>query len=74
MYEKDLNILAFYLLVCSSVFIFLTLSERTGFKVHKKINGSRDIVSDILDKHPRMRYVPVKAIEAGLSLFIIGSA
>ena len=28
----------------------------------------------MLDKHPRMRYVPVKAIEAGLSLFIIASA
>ena len=74
MYEKDLSILVFYLFVCSSVFIFLTLSERTGFKVHKENNGSRDIVSVILDKYPRMRNVPVKAIETGLSLFIIASA
>ena len=74
MYEKDSIILAYYLFVCSSVFIFLTLSERTGFKVHKKNNGARDIITEILDKHPRMKHVPVKAIETGLSLFIIGSA
>lgn len=74
MYEKDSIILAFYLFVCSSVFIFLTLSERTDFKVRNINIGSRDIAADFLDKHPRMKYVPVKVIETGLSLFIIGSA
>ena len=74
MYEQDLSILIFYLFICSSVFVFLTLSERAGFKVHKENNGSRDILSVALDKYPRMRNVPVKVIEAGLSLFIIASA
>ncbi len=74
MYEKDLSILIFYLLICSSVFAFLTLSERVGFKVHKEKKGKKDIFSMVLDKYPRMREVPTKLIESGLSLFIIASA
>ncbi len=74
MYEKDINVLAFYLFICLSVFVFLTLSERNGFKVHKENNGSQDILSVIIDKYPRLRDAPIKAIESGLSLFIIASA
>ena len=74
MYENDLVVLLFYLAVCSSVFVFLTVSERRGFKVHKENNGSRDLVSMALAKYPRISDVPVKAIESGLSLFIIASA
>jgi len=74
MYETDINVFIFYLVICASVFVFLTLSERTGFKVHKEKNGSRDLFSMMLDKYPRMSDVPIKAIEGGLSLFIIASA
>ncbi len=74
MYEKDLSVLAFYLFICSSVFVFLTVSERCGFKVHKENNASRDMLSVVLDKYPRMVDVPIKTIESGLSLFIIASA
>ena len=74
MYENDLMVLLFYLAVCSSVFVFLTLSERRGFKVHKENNGSRDLVSIALARYPRISDIPVKAIESGLSLFIISSA
>ncbi len=74
MYENDLLVLLFYLTVCSSVFVFLTVSERCGFKVHKENNGSRDLVSIALARYPRISDIPVKAIESGLSLFIISSA
>ncbi len=74
MYENDLMVLLFYLAICSSVFIFLTVSERHGFKVHKENNGSRDLFSIALARYPRISDVPVKAIESGLSLFIISSA
>jgi len=74
MYENDLLVLLFYLTVCSLVFVFLTVSERHGFKVHKENNGSRDLVSIALAKYPRISDIPVKAIESGLSLFIIASA
>lgn len=74
MYENDLNILIYYLFICGSVFVFLTVSERTGFKVHKDKEVAQDIASLIMAKHPRLCDVPIKAIEAGLSLFIIVSA
>ncbi len=74
MYEKDINVLTFYLFICSSVFVFLTLAERYGFKMHKGSNASRDIITVAMEKYPRMRLVPEKAIETGLSLFIISSA
>jgi len=74
MYENDLMVLLFYLAICSSVFVFLTVSERRGFKVHKENNGSRDLVSIARARYPRISDVPVKAIESGLSLFIISSA
>lgn len=73
MYETDLNIFLFYLLICSSVFLFLTLSERTGFKVHEQEN-KKDIFVAFLNKYPRMHDVPLKALESGLSLFILASA
>jgi UDP-GlcNAc:undecaprenyl-phosphate GlcNAc-1-phosphate transferase len=74
MYEADIVVVGFYLFVCASVFMFLTLSERIGFKVHKEKTGSRDMFSVIVEKYPRAADVPIKAIEAGLSLFIISSA
>jgi len=74
MYEKDVSVLSFYIFICSSVFVFLTVSERYGFKMHKENNGSQDIFSVLLSKYPRMKDVPIKAIETGLSLFIIASA
>ncbi len=74
MYENDLLVLLFYLAVCASVFVFLTVSERSGFKVHKENNDSRDLLSVALAKYPRISDIPVKAIESGLSLFIISSA
>ena len=73
MYETDLNILLFYLLICGSVFLFLTLSERTGFKVHQQTN-KQDVFVAFLDKYPRMHDVPLKALESGLSLFVLASA
>jgi len=74
MYERDAVVLLFYIAVCTSVFIFLTVSERYGFKVHKENNGSHDILSVLMDKYPRMNDVPIKVLESGLSLFIIASA
>ncbi len=74
MYENDLAVLLFYFTVCLFVFMFLTISERSGFKVHKENNGSRDLLSIALAKYPRISDIPVKAIESGLSLFIIASA
>lgn len=74
MYENDLGILIFYLLICSSVFVFLTVSERTGFTLHKEKESSQDIKSVLIDRYPRMSDVPIRAIESGLSLFIIASA
>jgi len=74
MYEHDIVAMLFYLFVCLSVFGFLTLSERTGFKVHKEKTGSRDILSVVLNKYPRLCDVPIKSLESGLSLFIFASA
>ena len=74
MYENDLLVLSFYLIICSSVFVFLTASEHSGFKVHMANNGSRDLVTVALAKYPRISDIPVKAIESGLSLFIMASA
>ena len=73
MYYTDLTISLFYLSVCASVFLFLTLSERTGFKVHKKLD-KKDLFVILLEKYPRMHDVPLKSIEMGLSLFILSSA
>jgi UDP-GlcNAc:undecaprenyl-phosphate GlcNAc-1-phosphate transferase len=73
MYEADSNILFFYLMVCSSVFLFLTLAERTGFKVHERTD-KKDLFVILLDKYPRMQDVSLKAIESGLSLFVLSSA
>ena len=74
MYENDLLVLLFYLLICLSVFAFLTISERSGFKVHVENSDSRDLLSIALVKYPRIADIPIKAIESGLSLFIIASA
>jgi len=74
MYENDLVVLIFYLVVCTSVFVFLTMSERYGFKVHQITNEKHDISSILLKKYPHMQDMPVKLIEYGLSLFIIASA
>ena len=73
MYENDLNILLFYFLICSSVFLFLTVSEHKGFQVHKNIN-KKDIFTALVERYPRMADVPLKAIESGLSLFILSAA
>ena len=69
MYENDLFILILYLSICASVFVFLTWSERNNFKVHVETSSKKDTFSLILNKYPRMRDVPIKAIEAR-SVFI----
>lgn len=74
MYENDQFILFLYLSICASVFVFLTLSERSGFKVHVETRAKNDRISSILNNYPKMRGVPIKAIEAGLSLFVIASS
>lgn len=74
MYEKDMLVLVYYVAICSSVFIFLTLAERSGLKLHKNDSGGRDVISVVTEKFPRMKDVPLKAIESGLSFFVIASA
>ena len=74
MYESDFLVLAFYLAVCTAVFAFLTVSERKGFKVHASTDNNKNGLTRLIDRYPRMKDVPVKAIESGLSLFIIISA
>ena len=74
MYENDLLVLVYYLAICSSVFIFLTLAERSGLKLHENDGGGRDIISVVTEKFPRMKDLPLKALESGLSFFIIASA
>jgi len=74
MYESDPLVLLFYLAIGLSVFLFLTVSERSGFKVHKESDGSRDLLSIVLARYPRLGDIPIKAVESGLSLFIIASA
>jgi len=74
MYENDLLVLILYLLCCASVFVFLTCSERCNFKVHVQSAAKKDTLSLLLNKYPRMRNLPIKAVEAGLSLFVISSA
>lgn len=73
MYENDLNVLLFYLTVCLSVFVFLTLSERIGFKIHPKTD-KKDIFITFVDKYPSLKDAPLLAMESGLSLFILASA
>jgi hypothetical protein len=74
MYENDLFNLILYLSICASVFVFLIWSERSDFKIHVASATKKNTFSLILDKYPRMRDVPIKAIEAGLSLFVIASS
>lgn len=74
MYELDIAVILFYLFICSSVFVFLTVSERKNFKVHVEKDSGKDIVKTILSRYPRMADAPIKAIESGLSLFIFASA
>lgn len=74
MYENDLLNLILYLSICTSVFVFLTWSERSNFKIHVAKTTRKNKLSLILKKYPRMHDVPIKAIEAGLSLFIIASS
>ncbi|MDT8283706.1 MAG: hypothetical protein RQ982_12980, partial [Gammaproteobacteria bacterium] len=74
MYENDIIVLAFYLFICASVFIFLTVCERYNYKIHTDRNNGSDVLTLVLNKYPKMKDVPVKLIESGLSLFIIASA
>ncbi|VAW50101.1 Undecaprenyl-phosphate alpha-N-acetylglucosaminyl 1-phosphate transferase [hydrothermal vent metagenome] len=74
MYENDVLGLLYYLAICLSVFVFLTVSERRGFKVHNNGSGSRDLLTVALSRYPHLEDLPMKAIEAGLSLFIVASA
>ena len=74
MYEKDLLVILFYLFICLSVFLFLTVSERKNFKVHVGEGLKTGIVNVFLNKYPRISDAPIKLIESGLSLFIISSA
>lgn len=74
MYENDLAVLVFYLFICISVFAFLTWSERNNFRVHVEVKDSKDVFSLIMRKYPKMSDMPIKSIEAGLSLFIIASS
>ena len=73
MYEKDVTVLMFYLAVCIFVFLFLTVMERKHFKVHAG-KDNIDVFTLALSKFPRLKDVPMKAIDAGLSLFVIASA
>ncbi|MCK4708558.1 MAG: hypothetical protein KAU21_08070, partial [Gammaproteobacteria bacterium] len=74
MYEQDIVVMLFYLFICSSVFAFLTISERRNFKVHADKGSGKGIVNSIMLKYPRMSDVPIKMIESGLSLFIVATA
>jgi UDP-GlcNAc:undecaprenyl-phosphate GlcNAc-1-phosphate transferase len=74
MYENDAFILLFYLLICASIFVFLTICERRNFKVHIGNSTEDNLFTRYLKKYPRMKDVPIKVLEAGLSLFIIASA
>lgn len=74
MYENDLLILILYLLCCALVFVFLTCSERCDFKVHVNSAAKKDTLSQVFSKYPKMRSMPLKAVEVGLSLFVISAA
>lgn len=74
MYENDLLGIVYYLAVCAAVFVFLTVFERKGIRVHAHTDNRKDIFQTYIEDHPRLKGVPAKAIEAGLSLFIIASA
>jgi UDP-GlcNAc:undecaprenyl-phosphate GlcNAc-1-phosphate transferase len=73
LYESDFSVVAVYLLICTSVFLFLTVSERNNFKIHAVNAVKKDFLASLFDKFPHMKDVPVKLVEVGLSLFIIAS-
>ena len=74
MYENDLFILVLYLFICASIFTFLTWSERNNFKVHVDTSSKKHSLFLIMNNYPKLRDVPLKAVEAGLSLFVIASS
>ena len=74
MYEQDILLILVYLLICASVFVFLTVSERCGYKIHLEKASSGGFVSRFLHKYPKIGEAPISLIETGLSLFIVASA
>ncbi len=73
-YEHDLAVLILYVSICASLFAFMTWAERACFRVNAETNGRKSVFSVFMDKYPKMRDVPVKLIESGLSLFIVASS
>jgi len=74
MYEKDAFVLLYYLLICVSVFVFLTVSERRNFKLQAGSEDGDNRLNRLMNKYPKMKDWPIKFVEAGLSLFIIAPA
>ena len=74
MYENDLSVLIYYLIICASVFVFLTVFERKNIRVHAGNGDKKDLFALFLIKYPVLVDVPVKSIGAGLSLFVIAAS
>lgn len=72
-YGHDWVIISIYLLVCSAVFILLTVAERKGWKVNHSHDFSGGLISRLPHKDILVK-IPNKMLEAGVALFLIGAA
>ena len=75
-YENDFLLMGLYLTGIIAVFTALTLSERIGYKVHKAAAqyDQEPAESGLPFWMQRLVHVPAIVLEAGVSIFLVGSA
>ena len=72
-YGYDGVIISIYLSVCAAVFIVLTYAERKGWQVNRLHLYFDSLLSKIPQKDLLLK-IPNRGLEAGVSLFLIGTA
>ena len=76
-YENDFLLMGLYLTGIMAVFTALTLSERIGYRAAHKVAAQHDQApaeSGLPVWMQRLALVPAIALEAGVSIFLVGSA
>lgn len=74
-YESDYLISALYLFTCGSLFAFLLISERSGWRAHKaSVEGGLSKIIGLVSQHQALSTVPYRLLNLAIPfIFVISS-
>jgi UDP-GlcNAc:undecaprenyl-phosphate GlcNAc-1-phosphate transferase len=72
-YESDLLLISIYLGISIVIYSLIVIAEKRNWRAHSRSLRSPQFLSDLIAQHQIILTLPVRVIEAGLSVLLIGS-